>query len=111
MAAVSSRSAGHPGPASPQPSPRRFLSAPLPPLQTMESLLFEMITVGFILLSMGLLSGFMFLEKHVLPARCTQDRTFYHLLAGLQHPIVGKISIRLARTHRHSLDVYLVSQY
>ena len=42
--------------------PGGFVRA-LPPLQTMESLLFEMITIGFILLSIGLLSGFMFLEN------------------------------------------------
>ena len=42
--------------------PGGFIRA-LPPLQTMESLLFEMITIGFILLSIGLLSGFMFLEN------------------------------------------------
>jgi ABC-type uncharacterized transport system permease subunit len=35
----------------------------LPPLQTMESLLFEMIAVGFVLLSLALLSGFAFLEN------------------------------------------------
>jgi ABC-type uncharacterized transport system permease subunit len=34
----------------------------LPPLQTMESLLFEMITAGFVLLTLALLSGFAFLE-------------------------------------------------
>jgi ABC-type uncharacterized transport system permease subunit len=34
----------------------------LPPLQTMESLLFEMIAVGFVLLSVALGTGFMFLE-------------------------------------------------
>lgn len=34
----------------------------LPPLQTMESLLFEMIGLGFILLSLSLLSGFVYLE-------------------------------------------------
>jgi ABC-type uncharacterized transport system permease subunit len=34
----------------------------LPPLQTMESLLFEMIGAGFALLTLSLLSGFMFLE-------------------------------------------------
>ncbi|MEJ2577318.1 MAG: cytochrome c biogenesis protein CcsA [Gammaproteobacteria bacterium] len=34
----------------------------LPPLQTMETLLFEMITVGFLLLTVALASGFMFLE-------------------------------------------------
>ncbi|MGQ9658699.1 MAG: cytochrome C assembly family protein [Thermochromatium sp.] len=34
----------------------------LPPLQTMESLLFEMISAGFVLLTLSLLSGFAFLE-------------------------------------------------
>jgi ABC-type uncharacterized transport system permease subunit len=41
--------------------PGGFIRA-LPPLQTMESLLFEMIAVGFVLLSLALLSGFAFLE-------------------------------------------------
>ncbi len=34
----------------------------LPPLQTMEALLFEMIGLGFVLLSLSLLSGFVYLE-------------------------------------------------
>lgn len=34
----------------------------LPPLQVMESLLFQMISMGFLLLSISLLSGFLFLE-------------------------------------------------
>ena len=34
----------------------------LPPLTTMESLLFQLITSGFVLLSLALLSGFLFLE-------------------------------------------------
>jgi len=42
--------------------PGGFVRA-LPPLQTMESLLFEMIIIGFVLLSIGLVSGFMFLEN------------------------------------------------
>ncbi len=41
--------------------PGGFIRA-LPPLQTMETLLFEMIAVGFFLLSLALVSGFMFLE-------------------------------------------------
>lgn len=41
--------------------PGGFVRA-LPPLQTMESLLFEMITIGFVLLGLALLSGFVFLE-------------------------------------------------
>lgn len=42
--------------------PGGFVRA-LPPLQTMESLLFEMIGAGFILLTLSLLSGFAFLEN------------------------------------------------
>ncbi len=41
--------------------PGGFVRA-LPPLQTMEALMFELIAVGFFLLSLSLLSGFMFLE-------------------------------------------------
>ena len=41
--------------------PGGFIRA-LPPLQTMETLLFAMIKLGFVLLSLALLSGFMFLE-------------------------------------------------
>ncbi len=41
--------------------PGGFVRA-LPPLQTMESLLFEMISLGFILLSVGLATGFLYLE-------------------------------------------------
>ncbi len=41
--------------------PGGFVRA-LPPLQTMEDLLFELIGVGFFLLSLALVSGFVFLE-------------------------------------------------
>lgn len=41
--------------------PGGFVRA-LPPLQTMESLLFEMIGVGFVLLSVALVSGFIYLD-------------------------------------------------
>ncbi|MCW8944697.1 MAG: cytochrome c biogenesis protein CcsA [Sedimenticola sp.] len=42
--------------------PGGFIRA-LPPLQTMEALLFEMIGLGFVLLSIALLSGFVFLDN------------------------------------------------
>ncbi len=42
--------------------PGGFIRA-LPPLQTMESLLFQMIAVGFAMQTLSLLSGFMFLES------------------------------------------------
>ena len=41
--------------------PGGFIRA-LPPLQTMESLLFEMISLGFLLLSIALATGFVYLE-------------------------------------------------
>ena len=41
--------------------PGGFVRA-LPPLQTMEALLFEMISLGFVLLSVGLATGFVYLE-------------------------------------------------
>ncbi|MGB5764940.1 MAG: cytochrome c biogenesis protein CcsA [Sedimenticolaceae bacterium] len=41
--------------------PGGFIRA-LPPLQTMESLLFEMISLGFVLLSVALITGFAYLE-------------------------------------------------
>lgn len=41
--------------------PGGFIRA-LPPLQTMESLLFEMISLGFVLLSIGLATGFVYLD-------------------------------------------------
>jgi ABC-type uncharacterized transport system permease subunit len=41
--------------------PGGFIRA-LPPLQTMETLLFEMIGAGFVLLTLALISGFTFLE-------------------------------------------------
>jgi ABC-type uncharacterized transport system permease subunit len=42
--------------------PGGFIRA-LPPLQTMERLLFQMIGVGFIMMSLSLLSGFIFLDN------------------------------------------------
>jgi len=41
--------------------PRRFIQS-LPPLQTMESLLFQMIGTGLAVLSIALVSGFLFVE-------------------------------------------------
>lgn len=34
----------------------------LPPLQSMETILFQLLSVGFVLLSLGLVTGFMFIE-------------------------------------------------
>ncbi|CAG1020076.1 Inner membrane protein YpjD [Patescibacteria group bacterium] len=42
--------------------PKRFIQS-LPPLQTMETLLFQMIAVGVFFLSISLISGFIFVEN------------------------------------------------
>lgn len=60
--------------------PNRFISA-LPPLQTMESLLFQMIGVGFILLTFSLLSGFVFLND--IFAQHLAHKTVLSILAWL----------------------------
>jgi ABC-type uncharacterized transport system permease subunit len=53
----------------------------LPPLQTMESLLFEMIGAGFVLLTLALLSGFAFLEDML--AQHLVHKTVLSILAWL----------------------------
>ena len=59
-----------------QPSP---LVASLPPLQTMESLLFEVLATGQILLSIALLTGFLFLDD--LWAQHVAHKTILSLVA------------------------------
>ncbi len=51
----------------------------LPPLQTMEVLLFEMIGLGFVLLSLSLLSGFFYLED--MFAQHVAHKTLLSLIA------------------------------
>jgi len=53
----------------------------LPPLQTMEALLFEMILAGFILLTMALLTGFTFLED--MFAQHLAHKTILSIIAWL----------------------------
>ncbi|MES9965534.1 MAG: cytochrome c biogenesis protein CcsA [Candidatus Sedimenticola sp. 20ELBAFRAG] len=53
----------------------------LPPLQTMEALLFEMIILGFTLLTLGLISGFVFLED--MFAQRLAHKTFLSITAWL----------------------------
>lgn len=60
--------------------PGGFIRA-LPPLQTMEGLMFEMITIGFILLTLALLSGFLFLED--MFAQHLVHKTLLSILAWL----------------------------
>jgi ABC-type uncharacterized transport system permease subunit len=60
--------------------PRRFILS-LPPLQTMETLLFQMIGTGVVFLSVSLLSGFMFIED--LFAQHLAHKTVLSILAWL----------------------------
>lgn len=53
----------------------------LPPLQTMESLLFQMLGLGFLLLTLSLLTGFLFLED--MFAQHLVHKTILSLLAWL----------------------------
>ena len=74
----------------------------LPPLQTMEALMFEMILIGFVLLSLSLLSGFLFLDD--MFAQRLVHKTFLSLLAWLAFAVLlwgryrfgwrGRIAIR-----------------
>jgi ABC-type uncharacterized transport system permease subunit len=73
----------------------------LPPLQTMESLLFEMIGAGFVLLTLALLSGFAFLEDmfaqhlvHKTVLSCLGWLVFGGLLLGrFRHGWRGRTAI------------------
>jgi ABC-type uncharacterized transport system permease subunit len=53
----------------------------LPPLQIMESLLFQMVFIGFILLSLSLLTGFIFFND--LLGQHLVHKTFFSLVAWL----------------------------
>ncbi len=74
----------------------------LPPLQLMENLLFQLITVGFLLLSLALLTGFIFLDDifaqhlvHKTVLSCTAWLVFAVLLWGRwQFGWRGRIAIR-----------------
>lgn len=60
--------------------PRRFILS-LPPLQTMESLLFQMIATGLLFLSLSLVTGFMFVED--LFAQHLAHKTVLSIIAWL----------------------------
>jgi ABC-type uncharacterized transport system permease subunit len=58
--------------------PKRFIQS-LPPLQTMEALLFQMLTTGIVFLTISLISGFLFIED--LFAQHLVHKTVLSLLA------------------------------
>ncbi len=74
----------------------------LPPLQTMENLLFQMITLGFLLQSLALISGFVFMDD--LFGQHLAHKTILSILAWLvyatllwgrwRHGWRGRIAIR-----------------
>ncbi|HAD09554.1 MAG TPA: phosphohydrolase [Porticoccaceae bacterium] len=58
----------------------------LPPLQTMESLLFSVLGTGFVLLTLALITGFVFVED--LLAQHLVHKTVFSLLAWLVYAIL-----------------------
>ncbi len=61
------------------------ITASLPPLQTVEKLLFQVITMGFLLLTLSLLTGFMFTDdwfNHKIIFSCLAWGVFLVLLFG-----------------------------
>lgn len=60
--------------------PKRFIQS-LPPLQTMESLLFQIIATGIVFLTVSLISGFLFIED--LFAQHLVHKTVLSMLAWL----------------------------
>ena len=77
----------------------------LPPLQTMEVLLFELIWAGQILLTLSLISGFLFYEDFF--AQKLVHKVVFSLLAWvvLQHPTLGPTCSRLAGHQSYPLDL------
>lgn len=59
----------------------KSISIFMPPLQTMEKLLFEMIWLGFVLLTLSIASGFMFLEN--MFAQHLAHKTILSIIAWL----------------------------
>ncbi|WP_028468008.1 cytochrome C assembly family protein [Neptunomonas japonica] len=77
----------------------RGLVASLPPLQTMERLLFEMIWIGMILLTASLVTGFIFLDD--LFSQHLVHKTILSIIAWILYAILlwGR-SMRGWRSHR-----------
>ncbi len=65
--------------------PGGFIRA-LPPLQTMETLLFQMIGIGFAMQSLSLVSGFVYLDD--MFAQHLAHKTFFSILAWLVFAIL-----------------------
>lgn len=59
--------------------PGSFLLGGIPPLQTMERLLFQVIWTGFILLTLSLITGFLFLED--IWAQHLAHKSFFSIVA------------------------------
>ncbi len=65
--------------------PNRLIRA-LPPLQSMESLLFQMIGIGFLLLTISLLTGFIFL--HDIFAQHLAHKTIFAIFAWIAFAVL-----------------------
>ena len=83
----------------------------LPPLLTMEKLLFRIIWAGFILLTLTIASGVIYSEELFGKAAKFNHKTRLRraLVDHLRRPALRPASLRLARTRRGALDACGVS--
>jgi ABC-type uncharacterized transport system permease subunit len=84
--------------------PGGFLRA-IPPLTAMETLLFQMIGIGFVLLTSHPDQRLFLSRRFVRPTPGTQNSPFPDRLVRVWRVAVGPLALRLARPHRHPLDL------
>ena len=83
--------------------PKRFIQS-LPSLQTMESLLFQMLGTGLFFLTISLVSGFIFIED--LFAQHLVHKTVLSIIAWIIFSclLIGRIALWMARANGNPLD-------
>ena len=86
---------------------RRIADLPtvLPPLDALEKVMFRLIGAGFVLLTLALLTGFIFVTN--LSAQHLQHKTdpVAHRLGDIRRAADGPRPLRLARARRGALDL------
>ena len=73
----------------------------LPPLQTMEKLVFELVGAGFILLSLSILSGLFFIED--MYSQKLTHKTVFSICSWLIYAVIIFGRFRLGWSGRHSI--------
>ena len=68
----------------------------LPPLQVIDSLLFRFIATGLALLSIALITGFIYLENLFWSASWSQNNSFNNRVASIFRPFDWSLALRLA---------------